>query len=226
VDSDVLYSAFFVLPSGKVLNVSSEFAQLSQLRHEPDNRRKSHINLTIEHAEAERDGGDYRCTIKDQHENTNSEDVIVTFVDHPIMEFRVTNQNITVTKAAKKRVQFLVGYTAFPSATFEMYNNHNELIARGTDVFNRTKYDVIISKYEVKFQVKSPDIEDYGEFTLLSTTGGQNYTQKLNLVVSGEPSRFIAFQSTQNNSPSCYHHRSQSDQSARWRASTSRQVRS
>ncbi|KAG5675894.1 hypothetical protein PVAND_005754 [Polypedilum vanderplanki] len=186
LENDVAYSVFFTLPNGKVVNETSDFVELSQLKHEHDNRKKSHITLTIDHAEATRDKGDYTCTVKDLYENSNSVAATIVFVNEPIMEWKPANQNIT-TNQGKKRVQFLIEYVAYPEATFEVYNNHNELIARGTDVINREKYDVVISKIEIKFVVKSPNIKDFGEYTILATTDGKNYTQKLYLTVAEKP---------------------------------------
>lgn len=205
MDSDVPYTVYFTLPNGKVVNETDEFATLSQLKHEPDNRRKSYRNLTVEHAVASRDEGDYTCTVKDFHENSNSVSATIRFIDEPIMEWKALNPNITTTKSARKRVQFLIGYMAYPFPTFEMYNNRHEMIARGNDVINREKYDITISRDEVKFVVKFPGIEDYGEYTLLAQSDSRNYTQKLYLIVSGNHKIVVEESFIYNKT---YHHKS------------------
>lgn len=164
---------------------SNEHMTVSELKHEESNRQKAYVNLTVRQSVESRDSGDYKCTVMDYHNNTNSAIATITFVTEPVIELTSSNRVIFVDKG-KKQAQFLIEYTAFPSATFYMYDPKNEQISSDMDVMNRKKYDVIIDEHTVKFKVKYPDITDFGNYTLVATTVGKNFTTTVELFVSGE----------------------------------------
>lgn len=183
VHSDVIYTASFS-HNGQVLK-SNEYLTVSELQHETKNRQKAHLNLTVRQSEESRDAGDYKCIVMDFYNNTNSNIVTMTFVTEPVIELHPANREI-ISERGKKQAQFLIEYKAFPSATFYLYNPKNEQISCDTDVMDRTKYDVILSPEVFKFKVKYPDLNDYGNYTIVATTVGRNFTTSVKLIVSGE----------------------------------------
>lgn len=184
VSNDLPYTIVFLLPNGQAAT-EQNFVIVSNLEHEDGNRRKSHVNLTIPNSVESRDKGDYKCTVMDLYNNTNSADVTITFIGEAKVEFQLTNPTITTSKG-KKQAQFLIDYIAYPKAFFEWYDPHKNMIVNNYDVLNREKYDIDISKDQIKFRIKFPGIEDYGEYTLVAYSGGQNFTQKVSLIVSGK----------------------------------------
>lgn len=164
---------------------TNEHITVSDLQHETNNRQKAHLNLTVRQSVEERDKGDYKCTIMDYYNNTNSVTVTMIFVTEPVIDLTATNPEVSIDRG-KKQVQFLISYTAFPSATFYLYNPKNELICSDKDVMDRKKYDVDITPENYKFKVKYPDLTDYGNYTIVATTVGRNFTTSVKLIVSGE----------------------------------------
>lgn len=183
VNSGVLYTAAFH-HNGIVLK-TNEYTTVTELQHESNNRQKAHLNLTIRQSVEVRDKGDYKCTIMDFYNNTNSVLETITFVTEPVIELHPINSEISADRG-KKQTQFLIEYTAFPSAAFYLYNPKGEQICSDTDVMDRKKYDVEITSDKFKFKVKYPDLNDYGNYTLVATTVGQNFSTTVKLIVSGE----------------------------------------
>lgn len=183
VDSGILYTAAFT-HNGQVLK-SNDYLTVTELQHETDNRQKAHLNLTVRQSAEARDSGDYKCTIMDFHNNTNSKIVTMTFVTEPVIELHPVNYEI-MSERGKKQAQFLIDYIAFPTAAFYLYNPKNEQVSCDTDVMDRKKYDVIITRETFKFKVKYPDLTDYGNYTIVATTLGRNFTTSVKLIVSGE----------------------------------------
>lgn len=170
--------------NGKVLD-STDYMTISDTIHENGNRHKSRVDLVVQEANKLRDEGDYKCIVMDYHNNTNSASEAMTFVTEPFVELNPTNSVITIDKG-KKQAQFLIEYKGFPPATFYVFSPKNEQISCDLDVMNRVKYDVVNDGKSVKFKVKSPDINDFGNYTLIATTAGFNFSTILRLVVSGK----------------------------------------
>ena len=183
VHSGVPYTASFS-HDGKVLT-TNEHITVSELQHETDNRQKAHLNLTVHNSVEARDKGDYKCTIMDFYNNTNSVIATMTFVTEPVIELIPANPVISVERG-KKQAQFLIDYTAFPSATFYLFNPKNEQVSSDQDVMDRKKYDVEITPERFKFKVKYPDLTDFGNYTIVATTVGRNFTTTVKLIVSGK----------------------------------------
>lgn len=183
VHSGLPYTGAFY-HNGIVLK-SDEHMTVTELRHEENNRQKAHLNLTVRQSVEADDKGDYKCVLMDFYNNTNSVTVTITFVTEPVINLTPANSVINVDRG-KKQVQFLIDYTAFPSATFYLYNPKGEQICSDTDVMDRKKYDVEITSDRFKFKVKYPDLNDYGNYTLVATTVGQNFSTSVKLIVSGE----------------------------------------
>lgn len=164
---------------------TNDYAVVSDLEHEKNETRKARLNLTITESIKERDEGDYKCTVMDYHKNTNSFTATMEFVTDPVVTLRPLNTEVT-TEKGRKQAAFTVEYTAFPAASFYIYDPRNEQISCDMDVMNRQKYDVIIKDESVKFVVKRPDLNDFGNYTIVATTVGQNFTKTLRLIVSGK----------------------------------------
>lgn len=190
VHSGVLYTASFS-HDGHVLK-TNEHITVTELQHETGSRQKAHLNLTVRQSVEARDKGDYKCTIMDFYNNTNSVIATMTFVTEPVIELLPANPVINVERG-KKQAQFLIEYTAFPSATFYLYNPKNEQVSSDQDVMDRKKYDVEITPDRFKFKVKYPDLTDFGNYTIVATTVGQNFTTSVKLIVSGKMRNFGKF---------------------------------
>lgn len=189
INSGVLYTASFS-HNDEVLK-TNEFITVTELQHETHNRQKAHMNLTVRQSVEARDKGDYKCTVMDFYNNTNSAIATVTFVSEPVIDLKPINPIISAERG-KKQAQFLIEYTAFPSASFYVYNPRNEQVSSDQDVMDRKKYDVDITRDSFKFKVKYPDLTDFGNYTIVATTVGQNFTTSVKLIVSGEMRKFSA----------------------------------
>lgn len=184
VTTDVAYGVSFYLPNGKLAETNS-YLQISQVEHEHGNKRKSHMNLTINNALMERDQGDYTCTVRDLHNNSNSVIHSITFVDSPVVQLNSTNPTIKTAKG-KKTATFHFTYFVYPKGTFEWYNPRDELIFKDGDIFAREKYSVSVHDDELSLSIKFPEIEDFGQYTLVAKTDGQTFEKKVRLEVSGK----------------------------------------
>lgn len=183
MDHSAPYAAAFF--HKEVMLKSNDYLTVTELAHENENTQRSHFNLTIHNSLHERDEGDYRCTVMDYHNNTNSKIETIKFVTDPVIDFTVSSSIITINKS-RKQAAFLIEYKAFPSATFNFYNPKGEQISCDMDVMNRNKYDVVIDPDKIKFVVKYPTLEDYGNYDLIATTVGQSFNTTLRLIVNGE----------------------------------------
>lgn len=181
--SGILYTAAF--SKDGVVAKTSDYMTVSELQHEENNRQRSHLNLTVHQSIESRDDGDYKCTVMDTHNNTNSATATIKFVSEPVIDLKPINAVIK-TERGKKQAVFQIEYTAYPSATFFIYNPNNEQISSDQDVMDRTKYNVKIDADNLRFTVKYPALTDFGNYTLVATTVGKNFTTSLKLVVSGE----------------------------------------
>lgn len=183
MDHGVPYTAAF-FHNDKMLE-SNDVMTITDLVHEHNDTRKSHKNLTIHNSVRDRDEGDYKCTVIDYHNNTNSKIETITFVTDPVVEFALTSSVITLDKG-KKQAAFLIEYKAFPSASFNFFNPKGEQVSCDMDVMNRNKYDVVIDPNKIKFVVKYPTLDDFGNYTLMATTVGLSFNTSMRLVVNGE----------------------------------------
>lgn len=181
--SGALYTAAF--SKDGTMAKTSDYMTVSELQHDVNNRQKAHLNLTVHQSIESRDSGDYKCTVMDSHNNTNSALSTMIFVNEPVIELKPNNP-IIKTEQGKKQAVFLIEYTAFPSATFFVYNPNNEQISSDEDVMDRTKYNVKIDADQLKFTVKYPELNDFGNYSLVATTVGKNFTTTLKLIVSGK----------------------------------------
>lgn len=188
MESHVPYTVAFTLPNGDIVadGHNNKFVTVSNIVHEHENRKNSHINLTISNAQKERDQGKYKCTIIDFHNNTASHDEDIIFVDKNYIAFEILKREIT-SNEGKKTARFLLNYQIYPKPTsFVWYNPKNEIITTDEHVTNRTKYDVKLdTEGEMQFVVKKPSIDDFGEYTLETTIDGEIHTEKVFLTVSG-----------------------------------------
>src|SRR5690349_6755410 len=135
VHTNIIYTAAFT-HNGVVLK-SNDFITISELNHDTSNRQKASMNLTVRQSNEDRDSGDYKCTVMDYYNNTNSAFATITFVSEPQIDLKPTNPRIDIDKG-KKQAQFLIEYTAYPSATFYIYNPRHEQISSDMDVMDRT----------------------------------------------------------------------------------------
>lgn len=185
VNSGIVYTASFT--HNGIVAKTNDYLSVSELKHDSSNRQKAYLNLTVRQSDESRDSGDYKCTVMDFYNNTNSAFATMKFVSEPQIDLHPTNPIIKVDKG-KKQAQFLIEYTAYPSVTFYLYDPRGEQISSDMDVMHRNKYDVTIEeqKNQLKFKVKYPDLSDFGNYTLVATTVGRNFTTEVQLIVSGE----------------------------------------
>lgn len=183
MDHGVPYNAAF-FHNDKMLETNDDMT-ITDLVHEHNDTRKSHKNLTIHNSVRDRDEGDYKCTVIDYHNNTNSKIETITFVTDPMVEFVLTSSIITLDKG-KKQAAFLIDYKAYPPASFNFFNPEGEHVSCNMDVMNRSKYDVVKDPNKIKFVVKYPTLDDFGNYTLMATTAGQSFNTSMRLVVNGE----------------------------------------
>lgn len=187
MSTHVPYTIAFTLPNGNVVdhNHNNEFLTVSNIVHEHDDRKKAHINLTIFHAEKERDQGMYKCSVMDFHNNTSSNQDEVKFVDASYVKFEISNREIK-SNQGKKTARFLIDYMIYPEASSLIwYNPKSEVIITDNDVTNRTKYDVKLTEGQIQFIVKHPSIDDFGDYTLVAAVDGEEFREVVSLVVSG-----------------------------------------
>jgi Immunoglobulin domain len=183
VNAHMLYHVAFS-HNGKIVE-TNDYVTISGLQKDLHDDQKASINLTITQAVKERDEGDYKCTVMDNYDNTNSATATVNFVSEPVVTMTPTKSEIEIEKG-KKQATFLIEYLAYPPASFKIYNPKNESISSDMDVMDRYKYDVQIKEDQIKFKIKVPDINDFGDYIIVATTAGQNFSTKLKLIVSGE----------------------------------------
>ena len=151
-----------------------------------DNLGLCHVNLTIHKINKFKDEGEYTCLVRDHKNNTNTNFQTVKVPTEPYVKLSSITDKVE-TKFGKKQVTFMVEYDAFPSPTFHWYNNYNEKISNEAMVLKKDKYDVKINVDTVKLTIKSPDLADFGFYTLeASTMSGIKETIKLKLLVSGK----------------------------------------
>lgn len=183
ITTHVIYHVAFS-HNGKVLE-TNEFVTISSLQHHEEDREKASINLTVLQGDEDRDKGEYKCTVMDFYNNTNSAFAMITFVSEPTVKMTPAKSVIEVDKG-RKQAAFLVDFIAYPQASFKVYNPNGEPISNDHDVMDRLKYGVVLTEDTIKLVVKYPDISDFGEYTIVATTAGLNFSTVLRLIVSGE----------------------------------------
>lgn len=188
LDSHTMFVLGFVFNEKKVENDDNHL--VTDIQHDKHDKLKAHINLTITNVMKSRDAGDYKCIIMDHYNNTNSVVKTLTFVDEPIVTFKPENPEIKINKV-KKQARFVINYKAFPEATIYIFNPKNEQISSDHDVMKREKYDVNISDEEIQFSLKHPDIHDFGNYTVLASSAGKNFTTTVRLTVSEKPTVYM-----------------------------------
>jgi len=181
--SDAPYVIEFLLPNGKEAK-NTDNLLLSELKVEDDDNRKSHRNLTVNNALDSRDQGNYTCSLKDIYNNIYSTVTRITFVDKPVVQLNSSNPTVTATKE-QKSIKFHFNYFIYPKAKFEWHDPQKKLINNDQGVQKDAKYNISISEDEISLTIKSPGIEDYGEYTLVAYTDGERFEKKVKLIVSG-----------------------------------------
>lgn len=184
MDTHIPYSVLFTLPDESFAK-NNDYLEVSNIVHELNDRRKAYINLTVIKGDAKRDEGIYKCIIMDMYNNTNSQEVKVTFVDKPYVEFEPHNSEIK-TNDRKKTARFLVDYIVYPKAKFAWFNPKNEVISNDNDVLNRTKYDVKLLENHIELIVKHPTLDDFGNYLLKAIIDEEEFNQTVSLVVAGK----------------------------------------
>lgn len=188
MDSHVMFVLGFVYKDKKI--DLDEDHIISDMRHDEHNRMKAHINLTIINALSGRDEGDYKCIVMDHFNNTNSATKTLTFVTEPTVTFDLDNPEIKTAKG-KKQSRFLIKYKAYPEATIYIFNPKNEQISADNDVMKREKYNVEVTDEDIKLVLKHPDVHDFGNYTILASSAGKNFTAFVRLIVSEKPTVYI-----------------------------------
>lgn len=183
-----LYRADFILPNGAIAR-TNDFMTVSDLAHDGTNMHIAHINLSVSNAIQSRDQGEYKCIVTDYHNNTNSNYATLTFVSDTNVEIKDISSSVVNITRVRKQAQFVIDYIAYPAATLYWYNNRNELISTDNMAI-RKKYEVEITDksdfMSVKFKIKHPELEDFGNYTLVFATVSRNFTATVRLVVSGK----------------------------------------
>jgi hypothetical protein len=172
------YSAHFI-HNGEVLEANSRTVLVSTA-----GEIESHLKLFIHEAE-ERDAGSYECIIKDGFNNTISTDKqMITFTNEPL---RLQPRNPSVRSTTSWPTFYIKIFWNFlsPSASFLFYDSKQQLLANGSEVNNRSKYDVTFENDEITFTVKYPNINDNTNYTLVATCLGVNVSTQLFLEVDG-----------------------------------------
>lgn len=167
--------------NGKILN-STDHMTISDFTFKNDERTKGAITLTIPNIDKARDEGDYKCIVNDSSNNSNSVNAKVTFITSSSFMLYIKNEAETARKG-DQYVQFLFKFEAFSPITFYISNPHGKLIARDTDVVNREKHEVVIDRDLIKFRIKFPDVNDFGEYTIIFKI--TNTKKNFKLVVIG-----------------------------------------
>jgi len=196
VKAGLMYAALFTLPNGEVAK-TNDHMEVTTLEHDDDARERAHINLTVHESVEARDRGDYKCTVMDYHNNTNSKIATMVFVEQPTITFDVSNPVIQRLKGQSRgQAQFMIEYTAYPSATFYWFNNYGEQISTNHHVADLNKYDVTIQKESIKLKIKGIELSDYGNYTLIGTAAGMNFSTQVTLIVNGKDFELAAASSS------------------------------
>lgn len=175
--------------NGKKVEPDSDHV-VTDLRHDEFNKMKGHINLTIHNVKKSRDEGDYKCIVMDHFKNTNSITKSLIFVDKPDVNFTLDNGVLSINKG-KKQARFLINYSAFPEPIMFIFNPRNEQISADHDVMQREKYDVKIEDQQIRFAIKYPDINDFGNYTIIASSAGKNFSTSVRLIVREKPTVHI-----------------------------------
>lgn len=139
-------------------------------------------NLTIINVAQTRDEGNYSCIATDQLDYNESVTNYLNFLDKPGLVFK-TNETEIKTRASSKRVRFTINYGAYPSAVFYIFDPDDELIYFNKDNMNIKKYDAEVYQDRIEFNIKRPNLEDFGNYTIVGTCAGKNYTMIAYLIV-------------------------------------------
>jgi hypothetical protein len=166
---------------GKILN-STNHMEVSAFTCKYYAITNCKITLTIPKSSKARDKGNYKCIVIDSFNNANSVNANVTFITSSRYMLVLKN----VEKIAHKSdpyAQFLFKFEAIPPATFYVLNPKGQQIARDSNVFNRKKYEVVFNRDIIKFRVKFPNVNDFGEYAMLwKGASGEKKTFKLIVV--------------------------------------------
>lgn len=171
----------------KIVEMSNYLTVFEQ-EHGPTNSQKTSINLTISRANKARDEGEWKCVVMDYFGNLNSVAENITFVSGPVAAI----QDTVIIAHGKKQATFLIEFVE-KAELFKIFSPKNEIIFNEIDVLNSSKYIIQMEEDRFKFKIKYPDIEDFGNYIILSTIKDQNFTTMLKLVVLGESKNFLTY---------------------------------
>jgi hypothetical protein len=200
IDSEMLFHLEFFHNNRSV--TTNDYVAISELKH----GNKSSSTLTIEEVIQARDGGEYECVVTDSNNNSNSNVVNVTYVAEPTITMTPVNNTIVVEKG-KNQTLFEVDFQASSTAFFTLYSPRNETLSDNMKVMDPSKYDVTIVNARFILNIKFPNINDFGEYTVVATTAGKSFTIILNLIVSGKllaASNILKFYSFVDRETQCY----------------------
>lgn len=145
-----------------------------------------HTNLTILSVIKSRDEGDYKCVVRDRFNNSNSVTKSLAFVADADVTFDPENPVIH-TKTGKTQAKFIIHYDSVTRIIIQIINPRDELISVDNDIINREKYDVKITNDEIQLIIKYPNIDDFGNFSILTTSAGRNFNTSVRLIVKDKP---------------------------------------
>jgi len=183
VEPSLTYEIIFILPNGEVAE-TNDHMEVTTLQHDDE---RVYINLVICKSVEDRDRGDYNCTVIDNYNNTNSKIATMIFVEKPLIAFKVATPIIQHVKEENRgQAQFKIEYTAYPSATFYWFNNFGEQISTNQTVTNFNKNEVVVQKKSIELMIKGIELNDYGNYTLIGTAAGMNFSTQVTLIVNGK----------------------------------------
>lgn len=155
-----------------------------------NNKLSAQINLTVFNLDRSRDEGEYKCIVEDEYGNLNYVEKHLSFINEVFVNLEPETSVITVRSDIKDvtfRINFISSYSTTTTTIMIMKNLNNEKISNGHDIFNRTKYDVKIQDGKVELTIKQPDINDFGNYTILATSVGKKFSTSVMLIVKTKP---------------------------------------
>lgn len=155
-----------------------------------NNKLSAQINLTVFNLDRSRDEGEYKCIVEDEYGNLNHVEKHLSFINEVFVNLEPETSVITVRSDIKDvtfRINFISSYSTTTTTIMIMKNLNNEKISNGHDIFNRTKYDVKIQDEKVELTIKQPDINDFGNYTILATSVGKKFSTSVMLIVKTKP---------------------------------------
>jgi hypothetical protein len=111
----------------------------------------------------------------------------ITFTQVPLLTLQPLNSKVETQRQSGGKATFLIDYFAFPLPVspleIQIFGPQNQSITNESD---RDKYDIETSEESLIFAVKSPDIDDHGEYRVVVTTLDSEASTILTLKVACE----------------------------------------